>query len=136
MRTLQEFLNTNPVENLTKSVAISERLKNDEGKLYQFKIKAMTDHEFEDLRKRSLNIRKGGKFELNLQQFNSLVVINNTVEPDFKSAENIKAVGCTTPQQYLSKVLLAGEIAELSAQIQRFSGFDTDLNDLVEEVKN
>lgn len=133
---LQEFLAQNPVDNVRAEVPISARLQDKEGNLFKFTIKAMTDAEFEELRKRSMTVKKGGKFELDLKQFNSLIVVNNTVEPNFKNAEDIKALGCTTPEQYVSKVLLAGEIQELSRQIQRLSGFDTDMEELKDQVKN
>ncbi|WP_067843598.1 phage tail assembly chaperone [Amphibacillus sediminis] len=136
MSKFQDFLNQNTVDNLTTNVVFSERLKDQDGQYFTAKIKAMTDAEFEAYRKASMTTRKNGKFELDLQQFNSKIIIGNTLDPNFKDAESIKAHGCTTPQQYLSKVLLAGEIAELSKQIQQFSGFDTDFDTLKEEVKN
>ncbi len=135
MSKFQEFLNKNTVDNLTAEVIFSERLKDNDGKFFKAKIKAMTDGEFEDYRKRSMTTKKGGKFELDLLQFNSQIVVGNTLDPNFKDADSIKSVGAATPQQYLSKVLLAGEIAELSKQIQRFSGFETDLEELKQEVK-
>ncbi len=133
---LQEFLNQNAIDNLTAEVPISKRFKDKAGNIMKFTIKAMTDAEFEDYRKQSMSLKKGGKFEMNLRTFNTKIVIGNTINPNFKDAASIKALGCITSEQYLSKVLLSGEIAELSKQIQALSGFDTDIEDLKEEVKN
>lgn len=133
---LQDFLNANPVDGLTEEVIVSKRFKDAEGNLLKFKIKAMTSAEFEDVRKRSTTIHKKGKVEFNAQQFNTTSVINNTLEPDFKDAASIQKLGCTTPEQYLNKVLLPGEIATLAERIQRLSGFDVDMDELVEEAKN
>src|SRR5690625_2259413 len=122
---LQEFLNANPIDNLTDEVVISDRFKDKEGKLLKFKIKAMNSDEFEDLRKKSMNVsaNKRRRVELDLKQFNNAIVINFTLEPNFKDVESIKKLGCMTPEQYLNKVLLPGEISELSSQIQQLSGF-------------
>ncbi|MNU85100.1 Phage XkdN-like protein [compost metagenome] len=136
MTTLQEFLNANPVEGLTEEVPVSPRFKDKEGNLLKFKIKALSGPEFEDVRKRSMEIRKKGKIEFNAQRFNNTLVINNTLEPNFKDAESIKKLGCATPEDYLNKVLLPGEIVTLAGCIQSLSGFDVDMDDLVEEAKN
>ncbi|ALS25491.1 XkdN-like protein [Paenibacillus sp. 32O-W] len=136
MSTLQEFLNSNPIDNLTEEVVISERFKDRDGNVLKFKIRAMTSKEFDDIRKRSMRLKKGRQFELDVERFNSAIVINQTVVPDFRNAASIEKLGCATPEEYLNKVLLAGEIAELVNQIQRLSGFDRDMNELIDEAKN
>ncbi|WP_129600473.1 phage tail assembly chaperone [Anaerophilus nitritogenes] len=133
---LQEFLNNNPVDNVTEEVVISERFKAGKDKYLKFKIKAMTNNEFEEIRKKSTTMKKKGKVDFDVQKFNLSIIIENTVYPDFKDAESIKKLGCITPEDYVKKVLLAGEIVELSTQIQKLSGFDQDMDTLVEEAKN
>ncbi len=76
------------------------------------------------------------KINFDIKRFNELVVINNTVEPNFKDAESIRTAGCTTPEQFLYKSLLAGEISELSNRISQLSGFDQNLEQAVDEAKN
>lgn len=134
--TLQDFLNAHPVDNLTEEVVISDRFKDADGNLLKFKIKAMTNPEFDELRKRSTEIKKNRKIEFDVSKFNCGVVINHTLEPSFKDAESIKKLGCATPEEYLNKVLLAGEIATLAEHIQRISGFTTEMSELVDEAKN
>ena len=136
MSELQDFLNANPIDNLTDEVVVSARFRDKDGKPLKFKIKAMTSREFDDIRRRCTEVKKGRKLEFDAQKFNLEVIIHHTIEPDFKNAESIKKLGCTTPEEYLNKVLLAGEMAELANQIQKLSGFDVDMNDLVEEAKN
>lgn len=138
MITLQEFLNANPIDNLTADVLISERFKDAEGNLLKFKIKAMTNEEFNQIRKKATVMHTKGKrrVEMDIKTLNDEIVIQNTLVPDFKDAESIKKLGCHSPEQYLNKVLLPGEITELALQIQQLSGFDQDLEDLVEEAKN
>jgi hypothetical protein len=63
-------------------------------------------------------------------------VLNHTIEPNFKDADSIKKAGCQSPEQFLYRSLLAGEIAELAQQISALSGFDKDMEETVEEAKN
>jgi hypothetical protein len=133
---LQDFLNDNPVDGLTEEVAVSPRFKDKDGHLLKFTVKAMTGQEFEEIRKASTQVKKGRKVEFDAQKFNLRIVINHTVVPDFKDAESIQKLGCRTSEEYVNKVLLSGEITTLVQKIQELSGFDVDMEELVEEAKN
>lgn len=133
---LQEFLNANPVDNLTAEVPVSKRFTDKDGNLMLFKIKPMTEREHNELSRKCTTIKSRGKTEFDTRKFNSSMVIDNTVYPDFKDAESIKALGVSTPEQYLGKVLLSGEIAKLVEEIMKLSGFDTSMEELVDEAKN
>lgn len=128
---LTQFLTENPVDNLTEEIIISERLKN-----FKFKIKAMTGKEFSEYQKVSTSFGRHNKANFDSAKFSELVIINNTLEPNFKDADAIKKAGCATPTDFLYRSLLAGEITELTTQINTLSGFDNDINDVVEEAKN
>ena len=136
MSTLQDFLNRNLVDNLTKEVAISDRLRDENGALLKAKIQTMTVKELNALRKDNTKINKKGKPEVDTEKLNTAIVIENTIDPNFKDAESMKLTGCIKPEQYLDKVLLSGEVATLSDEILKFSGFNTSMNELVDEVKN
>lgn len=135
MSTLQDFLNANPVDDLTEEVVVSDRFKDRDGNVLKFKIKVMTNAKFNELRRRATK-QKGRKIEFDPNAFQLGIVIEHTLEPDFKNDESLKKLGCTTPDQYVEKVLLPGEIVELASQIQKLSGFDVEMEELVEEVKN
>lgn len=128
---LMEFLLENPVDNVTEQVELSQRLK---GKL--FSIRAMTGTEHNEYAKRATRIGKGRKVDFDTSLYNQLVVVNHTINPNFKDAETLKKAGCQTPEQLMNRVLLAGEIAELASRISSLSGFDRDMDDLVVEAKN
>lgn len=136
MSTLQQFLNTNPIDNLTEEVIVSPRFKDAEGNVLKFKVKAMNSREFEEIRKAATVIRKGRKVEFDSQVFNLKIVVNHTLNPNFKDAESLQMLGVTTPDEYVQRVLLAGEIATLANKITELSGFDVEMEDLVEEAKN
>lgn len=139
MSKLQKFLNTNPIDGLTEEVPISDRFKDEKGDLLKFKIKVMSSTDLGEYRKKAMKFNpknKNSKVEVDTNQLTSAIVINHTVDPNFKDAESIKATGCSSPEAYLNKVLLPGEIDDLSERIQSLSGFNKTMDDLVEEAKN
>ena len=131
MSALQDFLIENQVDDVKTEIIVSPRLKG-----RPFTIRAMTGDEFNDYQKAATKIHKGKRVDFNQALFRETVIINHTLEPNFKDVDFIKRAGCATPGQLLNKVLLAGEIAELSEQISTLSGFDVEMDDLVADAKN
>lgn len=131
MSKLLEFLVQNPVDNVTEEIIVSARLKD-----YPFQIKAMTGQDFSEYQKIATAFGKKKKVSFDTAKFNEQVVLNHTVEPNFRDAESIKAAGCMTPEQFLYRSLLAGEISELANKISMLSGFDSDIEESIEEAKN
>lgn len=135
MSKLTAFLLENSIENKTDEVIVSDRFKVD-NEILKFKVKALNSEEFSELQKQCTTIGKKGKVTFNSKQFNEQLVINYTLEPNFKDAEFIKKSGCVSSEQLLNKVLLAGEVQTLVDSITELSGFDTDLEELRETAKN
>jgi hypothetical protein len=131
MSALQDFLLETCSDNVTDKVVISPRFKD-----RPFTIRAMTGKEFTEYQQAATKIHKGKRVDFNSSLFREKVIINHTLEPNFKDAEFIKKAGCVTPEQLLNKVLLAGEIMELSEQISALSGFDQNMDEAVDEAKN
>lgn len=131
MSKLQEFLLENIVTDLTEQVVVSPRLKD-----MPFTINAMSGEDFNEYQKRATKLRKNKEVDFNVARFRELVIINHTLEPSFKDAEFLKKSGCGTPEQLLYKVLTAGEISELHRRISDLSGFEMDMDELVDEAKN
>ena len=132
---LSQFLINNPVNNLTKEVYVSTRFKDEKGNKLTFKIKAISGEEYASYRKQALRVTKNG-VEFDTKKFNELIVINHTIDPDFRDAESIKAAGCVTPEQFMYRSLLAGEIDALAAKITDLSGFNTTVEEARDVVKN
>ena len=129
MKSLDDFLSLPDVEGLETEVFVSKRLGN-------FKIGALTANEHSEIMKRSKKINKKGEVEFDNNIFNSLVISATLISPDFSNAEFLKKAKCNTAKEFIAKKLLPGEIQELSNQILIFSGFDTDVNEEIEEAKN
>lgn len=102
-----------------------------------FVIRAITGDKLQDLRDQCTVTRpgKGGKMEshVNEQEVGQLIVAEACVEPDFSDPELMSHYGAESPGDCTQKALLAGEIAKLSTEIMKLSGFE---DDPIEQVKN
>lgn len=139
MSKLQAFLNKNIIEEITEDVFVSNRFKDEEtGEILKFKIRSVPLSEYKKIQKACTKITKTGA-EFDNVTFAERIVIEGTVDPNFKDAESAKlanCVGANAPTQYLYKVLKSGEVISLSEKILVLSGFGEDMEDLVEEAKN
>lgn len=131
--TLTQFLLDNPQTNITEKIWVSPRFK-EHG--FQFTISAMTGDQFSAYQKEATVVGRHRNVAFDSKRFNELVVINHTLEPNFRDASAISQAGCQTPEQYMYRSLKAGEIIDLASQISKLSGFDQDADALVDEVKN
>lgn len=132
MNALQQFLTKNAVDNLTKEVSLGGRLKD-----FKFKVKALTGNQYNDFQSLCIeNPNSPKKRRFNTKKFNELIVVNCVVEPSFKDAEWIKELGVPDATSAMYKTLLAGEISQLAEEALRLSGFDRDVEEEMEEVKN
>ena len=130
--TLEDFLATHTVENLTEEIVLNERLKD-----LKFTIGSMTRDELEKYQKLCIiRDKKGNVIRQDSMKFSELVIVNHLLYPNFKSAEFWQKIGVNTPSQGLSKVLKVGEITALSEKIMKFNGFDEDFEDIRTKAKN
>lgn len=129
MSELEEFLSLPDVSDIQETIYVNERLGS-------FVVKPMTSAQFDEYSKRcrSKVNKKGVDFDGG--KFNLLIVAGQTIKPDFNNAELLKKAGCATASELIQKKLLAGEIALLSEKISEISGFNTDINESIQEAKN
>ena len=128
---LVQFLAQNQIEGITKEVCIGGRLKG-----FTFKIKPMNSNQFYKYQQLSTAIGKDKNVKFNSGRFNELVILNHVIEPNLRSTDVLSSAGCGTPEEYLNKVFLAGELIELSDKISQISGFNQSDEQLEEQVKN
>ncbi len=136
MSTLQEILNLNIVDNIVHYVEISNRLKDENGQNLKFKIKPILFEDLNRLKKKATFINKNGQPVIDEVKLNTYCIIESTLEPCFKDIKSMEKLKVNTPEQYLNKVLLAGEIDRLIKEILTISGFVENIEELVVDIKN
>lgn len=100
-----------------------------------FKVRAMTNAEYRSFMKMAYTSRNG-KREFDNIKFVESIVLNCTIEPNFRKVDAIEKAGCGTPEEFMHKVLLPGEIDRLGNEIARRSGFGAqDVEDAYDDTK-
>ena len=117
------------VNEIEEEVFVSERL----GK---FKVKAMSADDYAGYQKRSQGKMNRNGVDFDSGKFSLLIVAGQTVYPDFSDAELLKKTNCATAMDFIKRKLKAGEITELANKICEISGFDSDINEDINEAKN
>lgn len=120
---------------------ISRRFKDGKGKVIPFVFKPITTDRVDELEKTSLkSIVKNNKVvgkELDNARFMARIAVESTVYPDFKAAEMRKAYKTEDPVEVAKKMLhVPGEYSSWIAKAAEVNGFEDDVEDLEEIVKN
>lgn len=124
---ISDFLVKNNVGNvLEKEVIVSDRFVDEEGNHIPFKIRNISPEELADIER----LAKG-----NDTLANSHLVASCCIEPNFKEIELQNHYGVRSAVNLVDKVLLAGEIQNLSTSILKLSGYGKSFDILVENAK-
>lgn len=108
---------------------------------FPFVVKSITEGENKEIRKgcqkTTFNKKTHQKeTETDSDLYGNRLVIACCVEPNFKDAELQKKFGVLGAEALLDKLLNPGQFAELLSKVQEMNGFDSDINELVDEAKN
>lgn len=129
---LISYLVKNPVADVEHTVKLVGRLSG-----YEFKIKPMTGNQFYKYQELATIINpKDQSVRFNSGRFNELVILNHVVEPNFKDASLLTTAGVSTPEQFINKFFVSGELIELSEHIHRISNMNKTEKEMEDEVKN
>lgn len=136
MSKLHAFLNPT-VSAEEKEIVISKRFVGEDGQPVPFKIRALTQEENDRLVKaatKTYRDRTGQQVsQFDRQQYSRSLVVEGTVEPDFRSAELCGHLGVLDPGLAATRMLYAGEYQRLADAIAELSGLGDDVE---EAVKN
>lgn len=130
MSSLDDFLALDDVKDISQSV--QERIN---GKVFEFVIRPLTADEHKEFQKRSYTIGTKGKVSFDVMKYKMLEVLNCVITPDFSDADFLAKAKCTSAEEFYTKKIPAGVIADLSEKIEALSGFDSYEME-VDEAKN
>lgn len=137
---LQAFFAENVNTEITEEVVVSTRFKDQDGNPIHWKIKTVTEGENQEIRRSAIKKTKSkrGQYtnEMDGDDYVLKLTAASVVYPDLKNADLQKSYGVIGAEALLKKMLLPGEFALIVQKVQEINGFDQDINDLVDEVKN
>lgn len=140
MKDLKFFLkqNTIPVEN--QEVEVSKRFKDDAGNTVKFEIKSISNEMDDALRKQNTRQVKKAKGvivpELDQQKYFVDLVLKSLVYPDLDDKELQDSWGVMDSRELINAMLLPGEYTVLLQEVQKINGWDLNVEDIKDEVKN
>ena len=140
MKDLKFFLkqNTIPVEN--QEVEVSKRFKDDAGNTVKFEIKPISNEMDDALRKQNTRQVKKAKGvivpELDQQKYFVDLVLKSLVYPDLDDKELQDSWGVMDSRELINAMLLPGEYTALLQEVQKINGWDLNVEDIKDEVKN
>ena len=140
MSELSLFFAQNVVSDTTEEVVVSPRFKDQEGRPVAWKLRSMNEEENQECRKAATRKVKGknGVYtpEIDANEYMAKLMTASVVFPDLKNTELQRSYGVLGAETLLRKMLLPGEFAALGERVQALNGFDTNINELMDEVKN
>lgn len=136
MNALQQFLLESDIKDLKKTINIGGRLED-----HPITIRALDGDKYSSFQQMCIeNPNSAKKRRFNAKKFNELVCIECLVDPNLKDAEFLKAAreqkGIADSTGLLYHCFLAGEIALVAEQALKLSGFERDVEEEMDEVKN
>ena len=140
MKDLKFFLkqNTIPVEN--QEVEVSKRFKDDAGNTVKFEIKSISNEMDDALRKQNTRQVKKAKGvivpELDQQKYFVDLVLKSLVYPDLDDKELQDSWGVMDSKELINAMLLPGEYTALLQEVQKINGWDLNVEDIKDAVKN
>ncbi|MCD9026050.1 phage tail assembly chaperone [Cohnella silvisoli] len=140
MSDLSAFYSQNVAAEETEEFVVSERFKGKDGSPIPWTLRSISASEDEEFRKAATRRTKGkGGHQVTetvTEEYLAKVAVACVTFPNLKDLELQRSYGVLGAENLLRKMLLAGEYVLLIQKVQEINGYDKDLNDLIEEVKN
>lgn len=140
MSDLSAFYAQNAVTEEVEAFVVSDRFKDKEGNPIPWNLRSISASEDEECRKAATRRVKAkgsqSTVETNSDEYLAKMAVSCVVHPNLKDAELQSSYGVLGAENLLRKMLLSGEYIGLIQKVQEINGFDRDINELVEEVKN
>jgi len=103
------------------------------GERVVFRIRAIDGERYADIQRLAIDIsNKGNVKDIDMYKLQVLTIIEGVVDPNLKDKRLLEHFNCTTPEELVKKLMLAGEITDLYNEITKLSGYEVE----VEDIKN
>ncbi|MBS7222669.1 MAG: hypothetical protein KH025_05415 [Megasphaera sp.] len=121
-------------ERPTKKVKM-ERLSKLFGFDFVITLRAIDPERYADIQKMAVDFTNGNADDVDIYRMQTQTLLAGIADPDFKNKELMEKFGAILPADIIRKLFLAGEIADLTAQITELNGYTTQKK-ADEAVKN
>lgn len=142
MGNLSCFLAQNAIKKENEKYIASMRFRDEGEKPVEWEIRAITSKEDEEIRKECTRrvpvAGKKGQYaqETDYNKYLGKMAAACTVFPNLKDTDLQNSYGVMGDDLLLKTMLTAGEYAQYIERVQNVNGFDTSMEEMVEEAKN
>lgn len=143
MSKFSRFMKANKTVKENTTFPATKSLTDENGKPLEWVIKPLTTRDNDNIRDDCMRevpvVGKPNVFrpKLDTSKYIAKMICTCVVEPDLFDKDLQDSYGVMTPEDLLKEMIDdPGEYQELAAFIQKYNGFDTTLEDKVEEAKN
>ena len=143
MSELKLFLKSNKIQKENTKYAATKSLQDADGNPLMWEVKPITTRESENIRESCMvEVPVKGKANMYRPKLNSSLylakmMVSSIVFPNLYDAELQDSYGVKTPEELLKEMIDdPGEYNDFAAFVQEFNGFNTSMEDKVEEAKN
>ena len=143
MSNLSLFLKKNKIQKENTTYPATKSLLDENGNPLLWEIKPLTTRENENIRESCMiEVPVKGKPnmyrpKLNTSLYLAKIMVASIVHPNLYDADLQDSYGVKTPEDLLKEMIDdPGEYNEFAAFIQQYNGFDTTMDEKVEEAKN
>jgi len=140
MNDLSMFFAGNAIASEPEAIVVSERFKDKDGKPMLWLLRPISEEMNEQLRLSSTKRVPGKKGvmvpETNIPEYLAKLAAACIEFPNLNDAELQSSYGVRGTDILIRKMLLSGEYAALLEKVQQLNGFDQNVNELSDEVKN
>lgn len=141
MSNFSAFLSQNKIKQDNIKYVVSKNFV-ENGKPIEWELRPLTAGEDEEIRRAATRkVKTAGRSnqytsELDTNTYLAKMTAAAVVYPDLNDAELQNSYKVMGAENLLRAMLSAGEYVQLSSKVAELNGFDTDVNELVEEAKN
>ena len=141
MSGLSGFLAQNAIKTENEHHVISDRFLDEEGNPIPWEIRTIDEEFNESIRKSCITRERDRKTKQVNEKTNhplylTRLIIECVVFPNLKDAELQNSYGVMGAEALIKKMLEPGEYSRLLEKVMEVTGFDEDMDDKVEAVKN
>lgn len=142
MSDLSFFFSENAIKEENVKYIASKRFQDKEGKTVEWELCCISSKEDEDIRKSCTKrvpvpgLRGQFRTETDGNMYLGKLAARCIVFPNLNDAELQNSYGVMGADNLLKVMLKSGEYADLIMKVQEINGFNTDMEELVEEAKN
>lgn len=142
MSDFSAFLSENKIKQDNIKFVVSKNFRDKNGNPIEWELRQLSAGEDDDIRRASTRKVKSGTRsntytqELDTNGYLAKMTAAAVVYPNLNDAALQNSYKVMGAENLLRAMLSAGEYIQLSSKVAEINGFDTDVNELVEEAKN